>query len=499
MAEESITPPIGKKEKLVPHYLRASTGSCHDFCKFGKKHEAEELARYPIPKRLAAKLSASRRSIETAADSSSKRNSSTVKLKNSPGSRTYSPKDGNISNGKALTRSLDSLNVVKTDERKKPSSAKHEAASALPSKPKTMKQKLSASTEKLELSSKKSSTTKAKPKSFSGKNQTFPNLNSAAVKPLSSPESSGRLNGNGETRIGKRTGSTVAPKKGLASPKVSLPNKTSPTKSVVSLNRKQQGSLKKNASPLETNNEVRIAEPTESKNGEVPEKTLYVIKMETEKKTLESNQNETCDAEVESLPYILSLSPKSSPLPECLSSPSSSPLPGGCSSSESEDYTFSEDSETESMENSDTLDSNNKMRRSSGLVCEEEDDDKGSKLKFRRGKVVDMHTENDAPRKLKFRRGRVLENQNVTADARRRRFKKREEVDDTNAEAGSEKVVLKHQDVQGKKDAQGLFNNVIEETASKLAETRKSKVKALVGAFETVISLQDKKPSNTAS
>jgi hypothetical protein len=40
-----------------------------------------------------------------------------------------------------------------------------------------------------------------------------------------------------------------------------------------------------------------------------------------------------------------------------------------------------------------------------------------------------------------------------------------------------------------------LFNNVIEETASKLVETRKSKVKALVGAFETVISLQDKKPS----
>ncbi|KAL5653286.1 hypothetical protein ACJX0J_038744, partial [Zea mays] len=37
-----------------------------------------------------------------------------------------------------------------------------------------------------------------------------------------------------------------------------------------------------------------------------------------------------------------------------------------------------------------------------------------------------------------------------------------------------------HQDAQEKKDAQGLFNNVIEETASKL-------VKALVGAFETCI------------
>ena len=54
---------------------------------------------------------------------------------------------------------------------------------------------------------------------------------------------------------------------------------------------------------------------------------------------------------------------------------------------------------------------------------------------------------------------------------------------------------LRHQDAQEKKDAQGLFNNVIEETASKLVESRKSKVKALVGAFETVISLQDGKPT----
>ncbi|GKF27006.1 ribonuclease H-like domain-containing protein, partial [Tanacetum coccineum] len=46
-----------------------------------------------------------------------------------------------------------------------------------------------------------------------------------------------------------------------------------------------------------------------------------------------------------------------------------------------------------------------------------------------------------------------------------------------------------HQGEQEKKDAHGLLNNFIEETASKLAESRKSKLKALVGAFETVISL----------
>ncbi|GER39770.1 calmodulin-binding family protein [Striga asiatica] len=46
--------------------------------------------------------------------------------------------------------------------------------------------------------------------------------------------------------------------------------------------------------------------------------------------------------------------------------------------------------------------------------------------------------------------------------------------------------------VQGKKEIT-VSNDVIEETASKLREQRKNKVKALAGAFETVISLQDPK------
>lgn len=47
--------------------------------------------------------------------------------------------------------------------------------------------------------------------------------------------------------------------------------------------------------------------------------------------------------------------------------------------------------------------------------------------------------------------------------------------------------------MQEKKDELLLFNDVIEETVTKLARSRKSKVKALVGAFETVISLRDDK------
>ncbi|KAE8675769.1 hypothetical protein F3Y22_tig00111644pilonHSYRG00101 [Hibiscus syriacus] len=62
---------------------------------------------------------------------------------------------------------------------------------------------------------------------------------------------------------------------------------------------------------------------------------------------------------------------------------------------------------------------------------------------------------------------------------------------------GGGKIVSRQWDVVGKQDGKGLFNEVIEETAKNLVETRKSKVKALVGAFETVISisLQDAKTS----
>ncbi|XP_072991904.1 uncharacterized protein [Typha latifolia] len=52
-------------------------------------------------------------------------------------------------------------------------------------------------------------------------------------------------------------------------------------------------------------------------------------------------------------------------------------------------------------------------------------------------------------------------------------------------------VVKKQETMQGMKKEAPKNNDVIEETRSKLMEKRKSKVKALVGAFETVMSLQE--------
>ncbi|KAH0969022.1 hypothetical protein GBA52_029121 [Prunus armeniaca] len=372
--------------------------------------------------------------------------------------------------------------------------------------PKTMKQEVSSSPDKLEVSSKKGSI-KLKDK----------------MKELSSPDTSGGSSAlrSGDLKIGQRTGTSLKPKslalKQMSSPEssgdkqegknahsgfeesIGAPNSTNvprPSLRRVASLKTQKNKTVKVVSPLKNHNKIRKAKPKQLNNDEVQEKTLYVIKIETENKPLESGQNKNC--EVEPSPPLSSSSPESLclPNPVSFSSHEGEDHESEYTMSETEDYSFSEDSEVDYRENAETLKEGDKGKpRKSGMVCSEEKD--GQPLKFRREKVVDGKFENDSPRRLKFRRGRVLgDNQNVKADAQRRSFKKRGANGDTLAtEPGAEKVVLRHQDVQGKKDEKGLFNNVIEETASKLVETRKSKVKALVGAFETVISLQERKPS----
>jgi hypothetical protein len=120
-------------------------------------------------------------------------------------------------------------------------------------------------------------------------------------------------------------------------------------------------------------------------------------------------------------------------------------------------------------------------------------------MKFKRGKIVELPPDSSVPRRLKFRRKSTNEVSNRESQPTRRIYKRNSTSNavSTNPDMESPGVKLRHQDAQEKKDAQGLFNNVIEETASKLVGSRKSKVKALVGAFETVISLQDGKPTSS--
>ncbi|PHT56279.1 hypothetical protein CQW23_04765 [Capsicum baccatum] len=94
------------------------------------------------------------------------------------------------------------------------------------------------------------------------------------------------------------------------------------------------------------------------------------------------------------------------------------------------------------------------------------------KLKFRRGKIVDLQQETSSPRRLTFRWGRHV-GESQDNNIRKRIFKKKGvDSEKSNTILISGKIVLRLQDVQEKKDVQGLLNNVIKETTSKLVETR---------------------------
>ncbi|KAL9669931.1 hypothetical protein QQ045_007481 [Rhodiola kirilowii] len=232
-----------------------------------------------------------------------------------------------------------------------------------------------------------------------------------------------------------------------------------------------------------------------------------------EQETPDGNQHELPDAET-ALPCIEQETPDIQPLPSFspVVSPKSQSITmtsntpshyeesqDESSYTESEDgYSSYEDDHLVEREDLKGAEHNNKPKKSAKIPSEENGEDP-VKLKFRRGRVIDIMQENHGPRRLKFRKAKVLEEKAANVSVRKSSFKMREATqtqDNATMDNNSETVALRHQDIQ-EKDAQGLFNNVIEETASKLVETRKSKVKALVGAFETVISLQDGKPTTT--
>ncbi|KAH6829672.1 hypothetical protein C2S53_016226 [Perilla frutescens var. hirtella] len=173
---------------------------------------------------------------------------------------------------------------------------------------------------------------------------------------------------------------------------------------------------------------------------------------------------------------------------------------------------------------------NSKRRRRSRAARPGDKQCRAVKLKFRIGNSTCQHKENNVPRKQKFRtesrandafsdnnesirmgslktsRNRNKHRSKASKNSRGRvRYVKArvlvlehkkgdsksdyEKKDDAGAGLLLQKNNLKRQDLQRKRD-QCLFNYVIEETASKLAERRKGMVKSLVGAFEALISLQ---------
>lgn len=209
----------------------------------------------------------------------------------------------------------------------------------------------------------------------------------------------------------------------------------------------------------------------------VEEKTLYVIKMGvTGNDTVESDdqKNQRC----------------------VMDSPTDDPKSQG----EEDECIVTEDDDESSQEEEDENMSHSKDKNTprQGQSKALSVNGKLMRLRFKRGKFNDVISQDNSPRKLKFKRGKIFTRADTTAKSSGRRSLKTKATNISN-DKGQEhkgrslKVVLKHQETQNKKDSRVLlFNKVIKKTANKLVETRKSKVKALVGAFESVISLQEK-------
>lgn len=100
--------------------------------------------------------------------------------------------------------------------------------------------------------------------------------------------------------------------------------------------------------------------------------------------------------------------------------------------------------------------------------------------------------EEEKPTRLRFRKGRAAGEESSTGFQLRIRSLRRRGSGVSGGAAGTgfvvPEVTLRHQKTLEKKKSRRLYNNLIEETASKLAKSKNSRVKSLVGAFETLIS-----------
>lgn len=173
---------------------------------------------------------------------------------------------------------------------------------------------------------------------------------------------------------------------------------------------------------------------------------------------------------------------------ESQSSTSSSP-----EAMQSDDSAFDIDNSESEYSTTEVEVENMRTPRIQVLGLEDKDWPSSQKLQFRRGSVIDVQLEDMSPSRLNFRHQEALdEDQNGISDTEcisLRKISSDGLVYETNSE--TQKVTLKHQEMEEREETWALVNDVIEETANRLVRSRKSKVKALVGAFEAVLSNPD--------
>ncbi|OIT29819.1 PREDICTED: protein rtoA-like [Nicotiana attenuata] len=441
--------------KVLSRYLGVPTGSCHDMCKSGFEHDSPTKAKIPRPTRSGATL-------------------------------------GKIPERKKLANSTKQFSEIKIQK------TCHVNGQEIPT-----------STKRADAFANHQCDSKLKPLEENASRRHHRRYSDIFIPGRSSKFQESLLDGsssrqNHSCKIEKDSGSSE------------LSKKKSVVTSTVSLSPKS--SVKKVSSTTSSNNSPRKASQFNSRTSLTPSKTAQINHENVPKKTLHLRESNNSNAKESSLDRYSPARGKTASSPLC--TPSSPLSSGGSSSrnigttqssvSSSSLVSLSSTSANESF-NSDvtgvstrqTGNTNQKQdikpQRVAGQVGLENEDCSPKMLKFKKGKTTDSQSEKDSsPRRLKYRQVSVQdhERENESGDLRGKGLT-RCIADDHSGTAKDDvmKVNLRPQAIEDTKEAPSLFNNVIEVTASKLAETRRSKVKALVGAFETIISLQHPKSS----
>ncbi|PHT30545.1 hypothetical protein CQW23_29850 [Capsicum baccatum] len=505
-----------REQDVIPHYVRASNGSFHDFCKYGRKHSSEAKPWHPLSKRKNKLLLMSRvlhgpwwgrkkkgtffkQKLFTPPGSvlGEKKKVTKVEQKTStsPGSMLGEAKKRTVVMQKTSTTSRSNQSDAKKGilVKQKLSTSCEYAGRGKEGEGENVtvvEQKLSTPPGSMLVEGKKEAVVNQKPsappRSMIGQGKKFnlvdrrpsPKMPETKKKMKSSSNILGGVDSRGKKdSVANYRKQIIAPKvsteKYLKTPTLLSPPKFSTIKPLL-LRVRSNKSLKLLA-PLKDQNKM-WRDGTNKFNLEmVPEKTLRTPKVKASPKSSSHLQSRPLSNEEDKRKVVKSAD---SALGKYISS--------------SKKLLHIVEAKTVGKNQKKTL-------RKGKTGCSNDNNSSAVKLKFRRGKIVDIQQETSSPRRLTFRWGRhvgEIQDNNI----RKKIFKKKGvDGDKSNTIPISEKIVLRHQDVQEKKDMQGLLNNVIEETASKLVETGKSKVKVLVGDFETVISLHNKPSVVTVS
>lgn len=478
-------------DKVRSRYLGVSTGSCHDFCKYGHKHESEEERKRIIFRRFMANsidFNAAQNHVG-GLNTSDGMKCSGLKLK--PSDRSGNPwtieakapslKNNNVKIQRrtipqvSQNANANSIEVLDSRKKKKNQVSRQKDSAVLNPSPvkknifgqnsspacaeitcgrsRLFKEKVAPNMKEtvthssLKSNSQKKSTASLKfPSEKKSVSLTSIKIDSNAKTAISLKE---RIPRNLDRNVSKS--SKIMP---LEKRDTSFYS-TAPAHSVISLKARRFGNVKHNAKSVD------IADINETIQLKSVDKDMHANNDNFRNKD-DGYMSESCSSDVTELSEIEDMERKQN--------------------------------QTKRLEGRKEL---LRIKRSQ-FVQQDEDSPMSYKMKFKRGKVIDLvPTETIGPKRLRFRRARVIQESSKCEGVKR--VIRRRNVGDvkslgTEAHSKAISVNLKHQDSNEKKDIRGLFNYVIEETASKLVEARKSKVKALVGAFETVISLQETKP-----